>query len=234
VGTYAVTPDGASLAYLVSIGGRSKLVLVGAHARVWPVAVSARTVAGILPGGDVVYNDRSRASIEIAHQDGTITRLDYRYALAVSSVTGVIAAATGGVTSGGDECWRLVSSTGAALSRQICGPDQPMFNADGTQIATTSHPPTGVLGASGDTGMEIFDASNLQPVAGFQAPAGGNFSGDLTWDGDAVLTSIWSRGRWTLVWLSPHGVTKQQATQRPGRADHSPWTFGTGPLQPVH
>lgn len=55
-----------------------------------------RTVAGILPGGDVVYNDRNRASIKIAHQDGTITTLDYRYALAVSSVTGAIAAETAG------------------------------------------------------------------------------------------------------------------------------------------
>ncbi|GAA1966129.1 hypothetical protein GCM10009798_28100 [Nocardioides panacihumi] len=105
------------------------------------------------------------------------------------------------------------------------------FSPDGRYVALVGDPQHRIAG-SADWDSEhatstiwVRTAADLLPVAAFVAPDGGYFW-SWTWDGDDLLATVFLKGQWSLVRLSPDGFTVGRATAQPGGGEAPAYVFG--------
>lgn len=105
------------------------------------------------------------------------------------------------------------------------------FSPNGRYVALVGDPQHRIRGSADwdsdrATGtIWIRTAGDLLPVAAFTAPEGGYFW-SWTWDGDDLLATVFLKGEWSLVRLSPDGVKVGRATGKPGRGEQPAYVFG--------
>lgn len=237
----AVTPDGKQAAVMVVIGGAPEIDVFTAGLSS-PRTVGLSLPAGepqngagvdaILPNGDVVFEGEP-GDVEIAHTDGSVTKLPHAYLSAVGTTADgkVLAQWQQEGPNGTEWCIGPVSETGTR-SGEDCGAEDNFVrpNADRSLLvrASTGAPNHGYLTIS--VGPDPFTGSVGGPTE-FRFPAGALVDlDDGAWLGDSYVTPVWSSGTWRLVWLSQDGYKISRSLSRSGDSDTSPYLLGAGPL----
>jgi len=232
----AVTPDGASYAYLAHLAPEGageptwQLVLGGDDARSWDLGSAAPPrpgtgPVGILSDGTVVYEFEAGKPM-LARPDGSTEAVPGQYlkTVAASYATGRIAVETS-YNDDGTSCWAVIDSTGAADAEQ-CDYALGDFSADGHYVIGYPSDSDGL----GLTSVSILNSATLEPAATFTMPRNGFLATNLAWTGDKIVANAFFEGTWHVEFLGADGVLQLRSVAVSGDEFSPPFQFAAGPL----
>jgi hypothetical protein len=179
-------------------------------------------IDGFLANGDVVVtvDGRTRAADLVA---GTFQDLPDAAAVVTSPTVRLTA------TAGEDGTW-TARGAGGSTQWTLDWAGVSSFSPDGRYVALAGDRQHRIPGSAdwdsdhATSTLWIRTAADLLPVAAYTAPRGGYFW-SWTWDGDALLATVFADGKWTLVRLSGSGYTVGRGTTTPGRGEQPAYVF---------